>query len=145
MAYVQIPRDLSKVKEKFLFGLTKRQIIFFGIGAVFGFMMFIILKGISMTMGITGLMLMVMPFGFMGIYEKNGLPFEKHLINYIKANLRPKLRLYKTENLYVDLEDQIYFDKEAKRVGYKRSIKDRLVKAFEEADKIQIGKKKRGF
>ncbi|MGN0679568.1 MAG: PrgI family protein [Oscillospiraceae bacterium] len=142
MAYVQIPRDLSKVKEKFLFGLTKRQVVFFGIGAVFGAIMFFVLKGISLTTGITGLMLMVMPFGFMGIYEKNGLPFEKHLRNYIKANLRPKLRLYKSENLYVDIEEQIYFEKEAKRVGYKRSFKDRLIKAFEAADKIQIGKKK---
>ena len=30
MAYVTIPKDLSKVQSKVLFGLTKRQVICFG-------------------------------------------------------------------------------------------------------------------
>ena len=30
MAYVPVPKDLTKVKSKFLFGLTKRQVICFG-------------------------------------------------------------------------------------------------------------------
>ena len=34
MAYVTIPKDLSKVQSKVLFGLTKRQVICFGAAAL---------------------------------------------------------------------------------------------------------------
>ena len=34
MAYVTIPKDLTKVKSKVLFGLTKRQLICFGAAAL---------------------------------------------------------------------------------------------------------------
>ena len=36
MAYVTIPKDLSKVQSKILFGLTKRQVICFGAAALVG-------------------------------------------------------------------------------------------------------------
>ena len=36
MAYVPVPKDLTKVKSKFLFNLTKRQVICFGLGALVG-------------------------------------------------------------------------------------------------------------
>ena len=32
IAYVTVPKDLSQVKTKFLFNLTKRQVICFGCG-----------------------------------------------------------------------------------------------------------------
>ena len=34
--YVQIPKDLNDIKEKFIMGFTKRQVICFGIGLVLG-------------------------------------------------------------------------------------------------------------
>ena len=45
MAYVPVPKDLTKVKSKFLFGLTKRQVICFGIGAVCGLPVFSLPRG----------------------------------------------------------------------------------------------------
>ncbi len=30
--YVQIPKDLNDIKEKFIMGLTKRQVVCFAIG-----------------------------------------------------------------------------------------------------------------
>ena len=36
MAYVPVPKDLTKVKTKVAFNLTKRQLICFGGGAVLG-------------------------------------------------------------------------------------------------------------
>ena len=33
-AYISVPRDLTRVKSKILFGLTKRQIVCFGTGAL---------------------------------------------------------------------------------------------------------------
>ena len=34
--YVQIPKDLNDIKEKFIMGFTKRQVICFGIGLALG-------------------------------------------------------------------------------------------------------------
>lgn len=39
-AYVPVPRDLTRVKSKILFNLTKRQLICFGIGALIGLPVF---------------------------------------------------------------------------------------------------------
>ena len=36
MAFVSVPKDLTKVKNKIIFNLTKRQLICFGIAAVVG-------------------------------------------------------------------------------------------------------------
>ena len=36
MAYVPVPKDLSKVKTKVAFNLTKRQLVCFGSGALIG-------------------------------------------------------------------------------------------------------------
>ena len=40
MAYVNVPKDLTKVKTKVLFNLTKRQLICFGSGALIGVPLF---------------------------------------------------------------------------------------------------------
>ena len=47
MAYVNVPKDLTKVKTKVLFNLTKRQLICFGSGALIGVPLFFLLKGRS--------------------------------------------------------------------------------------------------
>ena len=36
MPYVNVPNDLSKIKTKMAFNLTKRQLVCFGIGAAVG-------------------------------------------------------------------------------------------------------------
>ena len=36
MAFVSVPKDLTKVKNKIIFNLTKRQLICFGIAAAVG-------------------------------------------------------------------------------------------------------------
>jgi len=43
----------------------------------------------------------MLPFFFVALYEKNGLPFEKILKNIILTKfVRSKIRPYKTQNLY---------------------------------------------
>lgn len=44
MAYVPVPKDLSKVKTKIAFNLTKRQLIFFGIAVMIGLPVFFMQK-----------------------------------------------------------------------------------------------------
>lgn len=45
MAYVTIPKDLSRIQSKVLFGLTKRQVICFGAAALVGVPLFFFGKG----------------------------------------------------------------------------------------------------
>lgn len=144
MPYVQIPRDLNKIKEKFLFGLPKRQVLYFALGIGIGIVPFFMLVEYDVTTAVVILMLCVMPFGFMGMYEKNGLTCDKIITLWIKANLlRPKVRPYKSENIYVTLEEQAYLNREVKRIGYKKSIKDKFIDAVENSFKKQQVTKKR--
>ena len=43
-AYISVPRDLTRVKSKVLFNLTKRQLLCFGAGALVGVPAFFLLK-----------------------------------------------------------------------------------------------------
>ncbi len=45
MAYVPVPKDLTKVKTKVAFNLTKRQLVCFGGGALLGVPLFFLLRG----------------------------------------------------------------------------------------------------
>ena len=45
MAYVPVPKDLTKVKTKVAFNLTKRQLVCFGCGALIGVPLFFLLRG----------------------------------------------------------------------------------------------------
>lgn len=144
MAYIKIPRDLNNVKEKFMFGLTKRQVMYFAMGIAIGLPLFFIIMPQDLTTAVVVLFVCVMPFGFMGLYEKNGQTFDKILTNMIKANLfRPKVRPYKSENIYVALEEQAFLNREVKRIGYKKSFKDKLIEAVENSFKQRSTGKKR--
>ena len=53
--YISVPRDLTRVKTKVFFNLTKRQIICFGIGAAIGLPVFFLVKSIAVNINpITG-------------------------------------------------------------------------------------------
>ncbi len=102
MAFVPVPKDLNRVKTKVMFNLTKRQLICFALAAAAGVPIFFLTKpslGIS-----TSAMLMVvimLPFIFFALYEKDGQPAEKILGHVIKSMfLRDKVRPYRTSNLY---------------------------------------------
>ena len=114
MAYVPVPKDLAAVKEKLLFNLTKRQLICFGSGALIGIPVFFLTKGVLGTSVSTVLMILVlMPFMLLAMYEKNGQPMEKVAKNIIETCfLRPKTRPYMTQNFYDALEKQDKLDRE---------------------------------
>ena len=45
MAYVTVPKDLTKIKSKVMFNLTKRQLICFSAAVVIGLPLFFLVKG----------------------------------------------------------------------------------------------------
>lgn len=63
MAYVTVPKDLSKIKTKVFFGLTKRQLICFTPAVLLGVPLFFLLKESAGNSTATLCMMMVMlPF-----------------------------------------------------------------------------------
>ena len=80
MAYVPVPKDLTKVKSKFAFNLTKRQILCFGLAAAIGLPLFFLLKGATgTTVAAFAMILVMLPCFLFAMYEKNGMPLEKVL------------------------------------------------------------------
>ena len=118
MAYVDIPKDLTSVKTKVMFNLTKRQLVCFGGGALIGVPLFFILKGhIPISAAALIMILAMLPAFMLAMYEKNGQPLEKLLKNYINVRfLRPKQRPYRTDNLYTALERQKQLNMEVKAI-----------------------------
>ena len=114
MAYVPVPKDLTKVKTKVMFNLTKRQLICFGGGALIGVpLFFLLLMPLGSSTAAMCMMLVMLPFFLLGVYEKNGQPLEKVAGNIIRSSiLRPKQRPYRTNNFYAVLERQDKLDKE---------------------------------
>ena len=114
MAYVPVPKDLNAVKTKVMFNLTKRQILCFGGGALIGVPLFFLLKGhIGSSAAALCMMLVMLPFFLLAMYEKNGQPPEKLIRNIVQVCfLRPKQRPYRTNNFYAALERQANLDEE---------------------------------
>ena len=118
MAYVPVPKDLTKVKSKLLFNLTKRQLICFGGGALIGVPLFFLLRGsLGASSAAILMVLSMLPLFVMGLYEKNGRPLEKVLGDVIQTVfLRPKRRLYQTDNLYAALMRQEQMEREVQKL-----------------------------
>ena len=83
MPYVNVPNDLSKIKTKMAFNLTKRQLVCFGSAGAVGIPAYLLTRG---TLGNTGAMFLMLgimlPAFLLAMYEKDGLPFEKGCAEY---------------------------------------------------------------
>lgn len=102
MPYVNVPNDLSKIKTKMAFNLTKRQLICFGGAAAIGIPSYLLAREPLGNTGAMFLMLAVMlPAFLLAMYERDGLPLEKVLYYIVRTKyLRSGVRPYRTENIY---------------------------------------------
>ena len=118
MAYVPVPKDLSRIKTKVAFNLTKRQLIFFAAALLTGLPLFFLLKDSAGTSLAAFVMILVMlPCFLLAMYEKNGQPLEVILNHMIQAIFkRPKIRPYKTDNYYAALLRQAEAEKEVEKI-----------------------------
>ena len=124
MAYVSVPKDLSKIKTKVLFNLTQRQLICFSAGALIGIPLFFLLRNrIGVSSAALVMMLAMVPAFLLAMYEKNGQPLEKVLRNIINVLfLRPRQRPYRTNNFYAVIERQQNLDKEVSAIVQKQAV-----------------------
>jgi len=124
MPFVAVPKDLTKVKTKVALNLTKRQLICFSIAAVVGIPTYIFTRGFLGNEGGVLLMIVLMlPFFFFAMYEKDGQNAEQIARNIIRTKfLWCGIRPYKTENLYT------YLKKEVKIVGEQKQTTSKAAK-----------------
>lgn len=118
MSYVQVPKDLTKVKNKVMFNLTKRQLICFSLAAAVGVpLYFLTRKAIGTTISACLMVMIMLPFFFFAMYEKDGRPLEKILMDIWRAKVqRPGVRIYQTKNFYGVIQEEIY-DREVLGIG----------------------------
>jgi len=129
MAYVSVPKDLSKVKTKVLFNLTKRQLVCFGSAAVIGVPTFFITRGlIGNSAAVMAMIVIMLPAFFMAMYEKDGMPAEKILLNIVRAKFfYPPARPYRTENFYhvIEMEGKLFEQNEKSKPAAKTTAAKR--------------------
>ena len=102
MAYVIVPKDLSKIKNKVVFNLTKRQLICIGIGAAMGIPIYFLTKDwIGTSNAATVMRVVMIPAFLLALYEKDGMYLEQILYNMYKVKFKnPPIRRYETVNYY---------------------------------------------
>lgn len=102
MAFVSVPKDLTKVKNKVVLNLTKRQLVCLSVAAAVGLPFYFLTRNlIGTSNAATGMVLFMLPAFMFAMYEKDGLPLEKILWNIVTVKLiRTAIRRYEVENFY---------------------------------------------
>ena len=116
--YADVPKDLTKIKTKLFFNLTKRPLVCFGGGALVGVPLYFLTRD-ALPRSVSMLLMIgtMTPFFLLALYEKNGQPLEKIAHYFIEARFRrSKKRPYKINNLYAAMHKQAVFDKEVKAI-----------------------------
>ena len=106
MAYVNVPKDLRRIRTKIAFGLTKRQLILFGVAVLLGLPVFFYTKNSLGTSIASFIMILIMlPCFIFAMYERNGQPLEVYLKHMIQAKfIRPQIRIYQNKIKHSEYE-----------------------------------------
>lgn len=76
---VPIPTNLKEIKSELIFGLTKRQVIGFGITGAISIPFFLLTKDINLELAMYGSFIIGVPVIFLTMYTREKLPSEKWL------------------------------------------------------------------
>ncbi len=134
---VSIPKELKNIKSKLFLGLTKRQLIGFGIALGIGLPVFLLLKKFSLDIAMYGLFFVALPIIFCTIFTKDGMPAEtwiKLILEY--KYLHPQKRYFKVSKRNRGLAE------ERKMLNGKKTRKTESVSSPPKTGGQQKGKKK---
>ena len=118
-AYIPVPRDLSRVKSKIIFNLTKRQLLCFGAAALIGVPLFFLVKKATGNVSLSAMTMIItmLPLFFLAMFERDGQPLEVIARHFIETKfIRPKIRPYQTDNYYRVLERQAWAEEEVAKI-----------------------------
>ena len=96
MAYVTVPKDLDRIKNRVAFSLTLRQAVCLGIAGMVGVpAYFLTREGLGTSNASLAMVALMLPAFLFALYEKDGLPLEEVLMNIVKVKyLRPRERVF---------------------------------------------------
>jgi len=130
LAYVNVPKDLNRVKTKVALNLTRRQLICFSAAGLVGVPLYLFTRqGLGNDMAALLMVLVMLPLFAFALYEKDGMPLEAFIGNYIRVRfLYPRIRPYQTENFYRLIQSEINHRKELRIRADNKNRKERKTK-----------------
>ena len=131
MPEVYIPKDLTQVQNKVMFGLTRRQLVCFSMAAVVSVPVYLLTrKPLGGDAAMVLLIASALPFFFTALYQKNGQPVEQCLKHYARVRfLTPQNRPYRTNNRLAALERQAKINEEVEHLAlYEQKKQPRFAK-----------------
>ena len=119
---VDVAKDPKAIKPKFIGFLTKRQVVCFSIAALCGIPFYLLVKSsVGTDIAVLLMIAVMLPFFFVAMYEKEGMPAEKYMMQVITMKfLRPGIRRYKAESLYEQLMIKQEIEKEGEALERKQ-------------------------
>ncbi len=116
MNYVNVPKDILKIKEKYLLGLGKRELVSLLIAGLVGIPLYLKFKELIGVQSLYIMIVVVIPIIFAGFYEDDGIYLEKKLIYIINFYTTKKIRVYKSNNFYKQIENKAILNKKLIKV-----------------------------
>lgn len=142
---IDVPQDFGEIKQKFLLGLTKRQCVFFGLGAVTGIGSYFGAKNfIDSDIAIYLIFICGAPFFAFAFKPKaTNMYLEERIKIMVDYHRSEKLKIYQTESTFEKIDRQIAYNKikqKLKRAGVKIDggesvgIGEKIVKLLKKLD-----------
>jgi len=148
----EIPKEITDYKTKYLFKLTLRQNIAFGLMLIINLLLHFYGKSFLHEEIVNWLMLLVAALaGAIALWKPNKQDFEKVAWFAIQSELLyPKKRIYKTENIFTKMREE-YLEEEREKerkqeeqekyqARRERAKNNRLIKLLKHKEKKQKNK-----
>lgn len=112
----EIPKEITDYKTKYLFKMTLRQNIAFGLMLIINILLHVYAKRFLHSELVDWLMLLVAALtGAIALWKPNKQDFEKVAWFAIQTELiYPKKRVYKTENIFSKMRDEMIAEEKEK-------------------------------
>ena len=120
---VDMVKDPTKVKSKFIGSFTKRQVVCYGLAALVGIPFYLVSKdAIGKETAALLMVAFMFPFIIASMYEKDGLPAERYFYRFFMWKfVRPVKRLYKKENRFELQKKRELMEMEVRELEKKQS------------------------
>lgn len=117
--YIQFTKDINKIRNTVVFGLTIRELIILGASGGLCFILYQILSNfLPIVLSIYAVIPIIVISAFVVFFNPNGMNFEKFIFYKLKRIFFSKnIRTYQTENLYEKIESEIKKEEEQRNVS----------------------------
>lgn len=149
MAYINMTKDFSEVKRTISgIGLTKRQLMAFGVALALGIPIFLICKNAfhNISASILIMAIIIIPVCLALLYKKDGAFIETRIQYWYETHhIRNTDRPYQTDNLYDLMEEEKRIKEEVEKIVFRGKSEQQIrqIKASGKMQEVKIGKHKK--